>query len=330
MPHLRIHFTDADLARTRLKLEADLMWEVVGSVQALQYAAGGLSFGSWRRRVRERVGEDGCLRAAVHSLVTVAPHASYFPDFLTPSAAVPDIGTGAELVLATPRRRLRAEIRRLRPAGGAAKTWLEELADGKAAALRHLERALRVYFRCLVEPHLDVIEQALRIGCAAGVQRYLHAGPEGLLGWLGPATRWGPPVLTVDYPIDRDLFLAGRGLVLIPSYFGVHHPVALADPRLPPVLVVPLHAGARLLAGRRGGDHVSALLGATRATILRSAVTGCTTTRLARQAGVAPATVSHHTNVLREAGLITTDRHENLATHLITPLGLAVLGPGGG
>ncbi|MEU4254083.1 winged helix-turn-helix domain-containing protein, partial [Amycolatopsis sp. NPDC026612] len=75
---------------------------------------------------------------------------------------------------------------------------------------------------------------------------------------------------------------------------------------------------------------MSALLGTTRATILRSAVTGCTTTRLARRAGVAPATVSHHTNVLRDAGLITTDRHENLATHLITPLGLAVLGPGRG
>jgi hypothetical protein len=35
--------------------------------------------------------------------------------------------------------------------------------------------------------------------------------------------------------------------------------------------------------------------------------------------------VSHHTGVLREAGLITTDRHENFALHLITPLGLQVL-----
>ncbi|MDQ7805934.1 winged helix-turn-helix domain-containing protein [Amycolatopsis sp. A133] len=329
MPHLRIHFTDADLARTRLKLEPDLMWEVVGSVQALQHTAGGLSFELWRRRVRERVNADSCLRPAVQSLITVAPHAAYFPDFLTPPAEVPDIGAGAELVLATPRRRLRAEIRRLRPAVGAGATWLDELAAGKAAALLHLERALRVYFRCLIEPHLEVIGQALRIECAGAIQRYVHAGPEGLLRWLGPATSWRPPVLTVDYPIDRDLFLDGRGLVLIPSYFGVHHPVALADPRLRPVLAVPIHAGARLLAGRRGGDHVGALLGATRATILRSAVAGCTTTRLARQAGVAPATVSHHTNVLRDAGLISTDRHENLATHHITPLGLAVLGSGG-
>lgn len=328
VPQLRIHFTDADLARTRLKLDTDLMWEVVGSVQALQHSGGGLSFGSWRRRVRECVGEDGCLRAAVQSLVTVAPHAAYFPDFLTPPAEVAGIECGTELVLATPRRRLCAEVRRLRPADGAAATWLEQLARGKVAALLHLRRALLVYFRSLIEPHLEEVERALRIECAGGIQRYVHAGPEGLLRWLGPATCWRPPVLAVDYPIDRDLFLEGRGLVLIPSYFGVHHPVALADPRLRPVLVVPIHASARLLAARHGGDHVSALLGPTRATILRSAVAGGTTTRLARQAGVAPATVSHHTTVLRDAGLITTDRHENLATHHITPLGLAVLGNG--
>ena len=53
---------------------------------------------------------------------------------------------------------------------------------------------------------------------------------------------------------------------------------------------------------------------------------GSTTTRLAKAVGVAPATVSHHTRVLREAGLITTERDENLARHLITPLGLQVLG----
>ncbi len=105
--------------------------------------------------------------------------------------------------------------------------------------------------------------------------------------------------------------------------------MALADPLLPPVLVFPIRVESRLLAGGRGGgDHVSALLGATRATILRSVLHGGTTTGLARQVGIAPATVSHHTGVLRDAGLITTDRHENVAEHLVTPLGLQVLAAG--
>jgi DNA-binding transcriptional ArsR family regulator len=242
---------------------------------------------------------------------------------------VSDIDAGVETVLPTPPRRLREEIGRLQPTGSAKARWLGELARGKSAALRHLRQALHVYFRTLVEPHLQIIEGGLRTDCAGGIQRYLQTGPEGLLRWLGPTMSWQPPVLIVDYPLDRDLHLDGRGLVLIPSYFCLHHPVALADPLLRPVLVFPIRTESRLLAGgNSSGDHVSALLGTTRATILQSVINGSTTTRLARQAGVTPATVSHHTNVLRNAGLITTDRHENFATHFITPLGLAVLASG--
>jgi hypothetical protein len=331
VPQMRIHFTDADLARTRLKPEPDLLWEIVGSAQVLQHGDGGLPLRHWRRRVRERACETQAVRLAVHTVTTVAPHAAYFPDFLTPTTEVCDIGEGIEAVVSASPRRMREEVGRLRPAGAAAARWLDELARRKSAAVRHLHRSWHVYFEALLEPDLPVIGDGVRIACAGGIQRYLRDGPEGLLRWLGPATSWQPPVLSVDYPVERDLHLEGRGLVLIPSYFGVYHPVALADPRLRPVLVFPIEAGARLLAGCHGdGDHVSALLGPTRAAILRSVVTGGTTTRLARQAGVAPATVSHHTGVLRDAGLITTDRHENLATHLITSLGLAVLTSGDG
>ena len=137
-------------------------------------------------------------------------------------------------------------------------------------------------------------------------------------------------MLSFTYPCDRDLYLEGRGLVLIPCYFGLYHPVALADPRLRPVLAFPIRAESRLLAGgTRTATSVSALLGSTRALILRSVIGGSTTTGLAKAVGVAPATVSHHTRALREAGLITTERHENFARHLITPLGLQLLGGGG-
>jgi DNA-binding transcriptional ArsR family regulator len=329
VPRLCIHFTDADIARTRLKLEVDLMWELVSSAQVLQHKDGALSFGPWRRRVRERAGRDADLRMALHTMVTVAPHAAYFPDLLTPAQDISGIDEGIETVLSTPPRRLREEIGRIHPTAGSAPSWLGDLARGKAAALRHLRQALRVYFRSAIEPHLPVIEEGLRSDAADKVQHYLHDGPEGLLGSLGRATRWDPPVLSVDYPLDRDLYLDGRGLVLIPCYFSLHHPVALADSRLRPVLTFPIRTESRLLAGgHAGGDHVTALLGATRASILRSVIGGSTTTRLARLVGVAPATVSHHTGVLRDAGLITTDRHENFARHLITPLGLQVLTTG--
>lgn len=330
MPRLSIHFTDADLARTRLKLEIDLMWEIVSSVQVLQHADGALFFAPWRRRMRERMNRDGALRTAVQTLITVAPHAAYFPDFLTPTLDVSDIDAGVETVLSTPPRRLSEEVGKLQPTGSPAAKWLDELARGKSAALRHLRQAMYLYFGAVIDPQLQIIEDGLRAEVASGIQRYLRTGPEGLLRWLGPTTSWEPPVLQVDYPFDRDLRLDGRGLVLIPCYFCLFHPVALADPLLRPVLMFPIRPASRLLAGGHGsGDHVSALLGTTRATILRSVVDGSTTTRLARLARVTPATVSHHTSVLRDGGLITTDRQGSFATHLITPLGLEVLTAGG-
>ena len=73
MPQLRVHFTDRDIARTRLKLEPDLMWEIVSSAQILQHRDGDLSFGPWRRHVRELAARDPDLRTALHTLVTVAP-----------------------------------------------------------------------------------------------------------------------------------------------------------------------------------------------------------------------------------------------------------------
>ncbi|MFI6096573.1 ArsR/SmtB family transcription factor [Lentzea sp. NPDC051213] len=261
------------------------MWEIVSSAQILQHGDGDLSFGPWRRHVRDLVGHDPKLRMALHTMVSAAPHEACF---------------------------LRDDLARVRPTG-----------------LRRLRWAIWVYFRSVIEPHLPMIEDGLRTEVAAGIQQYLHRGPEGLLGTLGPAARWDPPVLTVDHPLDRDLRLDGRGLVLIPCYFAQHHQVALANSRLRPGLAFPIRSESRLLAGvRAGGDPVTALLGATRAAILRSVIGGSTTTRLARLVGVAPATVSHHTGVLREAGLIATERDENFARHQITPLGLQVLTSG--
>ncbi|HEX8867071.1 MAG TPA: winged helix-turn-helix domain-containing protein [Lentzea sp.] len=325
MPKLRIHFTDADIARTRLKLTIDPMWEVVSSVQVLQHAQGGLSIAPWRRRVRERMRQDNELRAAVETLIAVAPHAAYFPDFLTPTLDSSDLAMGMETVLSTPVRRLRAEVGRIQPHSGPAAAWLDELACGKIAALRHLRQSLRVYHDAVLAPHLPTIEDGLRSECAGGAQRYLRAGPEALLEWIGPSATWERPVLTVDYALDRELRLDGSGLLLVPSYFCLFHPVALADPSLRQVLVLPMRDEFRLLAGSRGGDRLGALLGTTRAQILRAVVDGDITTRLARLTGVSAATISHHTSVLRDAGLITTDRHDNCATHVITPLGLQLL-----
>jgi DNA-binding transcriptional ArsR family regulator len=60
-------------------------------------------------------------------------------------------------------------------------------------------------------------------------------------------------------------------------------------------------------------------------TVLQSTVDGCSTTELSQIAGISAASVSHHTKVLREAGLITTQRDGNAVCHQVTERGLNLL-----
>lgn len=67
------------------------------------------------------------------------------------------------------------------------------------------------------------------------------------------------------------------------------------------------------------------LVGATRAAALDAIAETCTTTELAQRIGVTLATASHHTTVLRDAGLIFSRRIGNTVHHRITPRGAALL-----
>ncbi|WP_199444419.1 ArsR/SmtB family transcription factor [Umezawaea beigongshangensis] len=101
--------------------------------------------------------------------------------------------------------------------------------------------------------------------------------------------------------------------------------MALADPALRPVLTFPVRPEFRFAAHHATGANLGALLGLSRAAVLRCTLTGGTTAALAELNNLSAATISHHTGVLRNAGLITTHRHANTANHLITPLGLRLL-----
>lgn len=322
MPYLHVHFTEADLGRTRLAPRIDHLWETVSAVQLLQHRRGGLCFDGWRREVRRQVLADSRLRELLHTLVHIAPHAEYFPDFLTPAGEYDDLGDGLDAVVSVPKARLRAEMASL----GNIPAPLRAIAEGGAPALRGLRAALGEFHQATIQPRLDVVEAALRADLAQRMHLYLHEGVEAMLTGVAPGAVWDPPVLRLPYAVDRDLFLAGRGLRLVPSYFCLLHPVTLADPALSPTLVVPIDPATRLLTGeRRPGDHLGALVGTTRAAILRLVMDGCSTRELIRCVGVAPATVTHHTAILREAGMIATRRDGAVASHHITPLGLHLL-----
>jgi DNA-binding transcriptional ArsR family regulator len=323
---LRIHFSAADLARTRVETRLDPMWELVLSVH--QIARPVTYFGGWSRLARQRLADARLMRDA-ELLATLTPARGYFPDFLTPASRLTEFEDGVETVLSTDKRRLRAEVARL-DGGRGAGPWLDDIAAGRAPALHRLGVAMRRYHRTVVAPHADQASEIAGRSVSGLAHRTLEHGVDAALRALGPTTRWRAPVLEVDYPVTRDLHLGGRGLSLVPTFFGAVHPITLADPELQPVLVYPVGREpfwqpGRGLEDRPQEDPLRDLLGDTRAVVLRLIDAELTTTQLAARAMTSPSSISRHTAVLRRAGLITTRRRGTSVLHARTALGSALV-----
>jgi DNA-binding transcriptional ArsR family regulator len=319
---LRIHFSAADLVRTRVGTRLDPMWELVLSVH--QVARPEQYFGSWSKLARRRLAQARLIRDA-ELLATLTPARGYFPDFLTPAALPTEFEAGVETVLSTSKQRLRAEVGRL-DGGRGAGPWLDDVAAGRPAALNRLGVAMRRYHRTVLVPHVDQAAEITGRWVTGLAHRTLAHGVDAVLSRLGPTTRWQAPVLEIDYPVTRDLHLEGRGLSLVPTFFGINHPITLADPNLRPVLVYPVSREPfwrpdRAAADQPQADALSELLGPTRAAVLRALDTELTTSALAARTSTSPSSVSRHTAVLRRSGLITTWRSGTSVLHMRTVLG---------
>lgn len=320
---LRIHFSGNDLAGVRMAARPDVLWETILSFHRLRDRRGSMVFREWRSEARVRLGAETRLLAAL------VPGRGYFPDFLTPPQGILGVDEALDAIRATPPGRIHAEVALLgttragRPAVPAA---LRALAEGASEPLGRLVAALRGYHRAAVEPYWSHIQARVETDRALRGRALLDGGAEELLASLPPMLRWRSPVLEADYPVERDVHLDGRGLLLQPSYFCRGTPVVLRDPGLPPVLVYPVTHCEAPTVREPGLPSLAKLVGHTRSAVLSAIGDGGTTSELARRAGVSLASASQHAGVLREAGLVATLRHGNAVLHTLTPLGAALLG----
>ncbi|MFD4902932.1 ArsR/SmtB family transcription factor [Streptomyces sp. NPDC058411] len=323
---LRIHVSGVDLSRVRMATRPDAMWETILSFHRLRDRRGSTVFGKWRKESRTRLNGEARLLSAV------VPPRGYFPDFLTPAGEGAEplgLDAGIEVLRDTPTDRIRGELALLTGQRAAGRRHTpgalpEVLAEGRTEPLGRLISTLRAYHRAAVEPYWPHIRASVEADRALRGRALLDGGADELLATLPPMIRWRAPVLEADYPVDRELRLDGRGLLLQPSFFCRGTPVVYRDPGLPPVLVYPVtHPGAP--ASAEPGPWLGRLVGHTRSAVLRSIGNGCTTSELARRTGVSLASASQHACVLREAGLVRTLRHGSSVLHTLTPLGAALL-----
>ncbi|MBY8878919.1 ArsR/SmtB family transcription factor [Actinacidiphila acidipaludis] len=319
---LRIHFTAEDLARVALVRCADMLWELVLSLAVLQNPQVPAVFRPWRSRASGALAAPGLSRPT-RLLTTLVGPVGDFPDFLTPHHHTAGLPQAVDAVRSTPGEALRADLagvfRDRRPP-----SWVRELAGGQPRRLAAVADAMRAYGRTVLLPQQRAIDTAVDADRSLRAHDLLHGGVHALLRGLPPPLRWSPPVLESDYPADRDLYLAGRGLTLVPAYFCWGAPVTFIDPELPPVLVYPV-ARAEPHA-RQAPGRLAELLGRTRAEALQELVVPLSTTELACRLGVSVPSASRHAAVLREAGLITSTRHGNTVVHVASALGRGLLG----
>ncbi|MGC9537620.1 ArsR/SmtB family transcription factor [Streptomyces sp. UG1] len=288
---VRIHFTDDDLAQTRLAQAPDPMWEALLSMHTLQTDTASVVFGGWRHAVRCE------LTAPVGSLLRLAPPVGYSADFLTPAAGTGGLDAGIGALLSTPRQRLRRDLLELAHSGRRLPSWARSLAEGDKGAVTHLARLFRSYFATAPAPWWGRIRTRFEAERAAHSRALAQGDLGGLLNTLHPGLVWRKPVLEVaGLGIDRDVHLDGRGLLVLPSYFCRRKPTLLRDPSLPCVVVYPM-THETPLSVTPGTSSLNALLGSTRAGILESVADHGVTTSCARPA----------------------------VLHTVTPLGLALL-----
>jgi DNA-binding transcriptional ArsR family regulator len=256
----------------------------------------------------------------------MSPPRGYFPDFLTPFAAADGFGAGLQAVLSTPKSRLRKEIGSLRPPGQGLGPQVDSIRQGDAKGLRELGASMEHYHQIAIAPIWKEITKAVHADRAGRARDLIDGGWTTVLAKLHPTATFQHNVLQIGSWAadgDRDLHLAGRGLLLIPSYFKEQRQLmVLADNELPPVLLYPIAHSARLAAH---AQHLAALIGRTRTDVLEATTSSAATSAIAARVRVSLPSASKHLSVLRGAGLVQSVRVRNTVRHTATGLGRKLL-----
>ncbi|MGW5419336.1 ArsR/SmtB family transcription factor [Streptomyces sp. NPDC003943] len=328
---LRIHFTADDFARVRFAPRPAPLQELHAALATAVAPRPDPLFGRWRGRVLRT------LPAAADPLADLVPagRPPYFLDVLGDTLA-----DSFDRIRATGPEVVRAELARVYGTGPGslpAPRWVRGLYAGEEASWQTVRRAQRAAYETVLAPVWPLIQDLHREEFARHALTVAEHGLAAALTALAPGARlngavweWpaSPGLRPGGPPPARDVHLSGRGLVLLPTF---HHPAGplLQDlPARPVVLTYPAGPGLPPVPEAEGDpdEPLTAVLGRTRANLLRLLIEPHTTSALARALGVSNATASAHAGALRGAGLVTTTRTGRSVTHERTSLGALVAG----
>jgi DNA-binding transcriptional ArsR family regulator len=316
-------FGPADLARCRFATSP--AFETLAAIRVATGPQGPGYHRRWLESVRPRL-DALDLRA----ITLLQPRRGYTPDFLGPPPLRPVRTFEAELarIAATPASVVRREIElSLRDTPGSHDSELGRLLLGDPAeVLSFLTQLIRAAWHALIEPVWPRVQALLEADVAHQSRRLAEGGLDRVFADLHPTLCWTGDTLIRDPGGDEHHELGGRGVLLMPSVFKWDEVVMITDPPWQPTVVYPARGLGGLWDPAPGtrATALARLLGRTRATLLTGMDEPVSTTRLAHRHGLAAGTVSEHLTVLRDAGLVTGERHGHEIRYRRTAMGTAL------
>ena len=315
---LRILFTADDFALTRFLPEP-------APVLEMKFAARGLRRGiraPWGERWRHTV--LGAMPISTGPMRELTTHFSWS---LTPNdVLVADLDESIDMFMGFTPQRARAELAlwSSAPSTGVPALFRHAI-DGNHDAGRIWLGTARTMFATAVEPYLADVRANHLTELARQGRLLASRGVAATLTTLLPGARWCGEHLEIDSPQERTIRLGGRGLVVTPTAFWTGPPLLGELPDQPVLLAYPAPTTLSLRVGTES-DPLAAILGATRAAVLRLLADEHTTGDTARQLGISAASASEHAAALRAARLIGSRRDGKAVVHHATVLGLDLIG----
>jgi hypothetical protein len=317
---IRYRFGPLDLGRVRLAVAP--LYELQFSLDVLRDPDRQGAHRAWVSDARSAL--EGVDLTLLDALVPVRGNV---PDFLgpPPEHPLPDLAAELERVRTTPVAQIRRELRACL-AGRRTPAVARRLLDHPERAGAEIAAALAAYWERALAPSWPRVRALAAAEIADRARALAERGPLGLFADLHPDLTWDDGVVRVDHPLEIDVELGGRGLLLVPTAFGTRL-ATIVDRPWQPTIVYPA-AGVGTLWERPGAGPeraLGALLGPRRAAILLALRRPATTADLADTLSASRAGVSEHLQVLRRAGLVSPHRDGHFVRYRRTATGEALV-----
>ena len=320
---------------TKVRLAPSPLWETVTSFGVLLHHGRDTVHAPWEN------GAGGVLPGTdLSALVAAMCVAGRCPDFLTPppDASVVGFEEDLERVRTTPPEVVhdevevfvRVEKEQFGSLAPEKARLLEIYLSDPEGSLKRLVDTLRRYHDLAIAPYWPRIHEHLEGDTLKRGQALALGGVEALLSNLHPKASYSGGVLTLDKTYEALMEPAGRGITLVPCVFAWPRVEVLVQPGYKPTLAYGPRGVANLWSSSSPapkGTALEAALGAGRASVLkRLTPMPSTTTELAHQLRLSPATISAHLSRLKAAELVEPHRSGKKVYYRLSGPGESLLG----